>query len=257
MTIIQASFSAALLLLLAVDRSTSIAEALTTTSSRVTRFGIVQKVTTKYTASTLFSIPSTSSSSPPPSTAEMINGAVNGAKVSFVEEVEKPRLSRLTRLRQVSNFASVLCVLDCTLLPIVTVALPLFSFLNLGAAQLEFMHQLGHGIALLFVLPVGSLTGIVNYMSHKNGLIASLSVVGLMLVGVANYHSHSLPLLGHVHWLHLIQHGLYHRVANTAGCALLLGSNYLSQKQPGCAHCPDSASQSSHSHDHSHGHHEH
>ena len=155
------------------------------------------------------------------------------------------------KLRQVSNFASLLCVLDCTLLPIITVALPLVGIINLGAAQMEWLHHLGHSLALFFVLPVGGLTTIVNFLSHRKAWISSLASLGLFMVGMANSHIHDLPLLGHVEWLHTIQHGPMHRVVNIVGCAFLLGSNYLSQKQ-GCAH--DHGPSSSHSHDHSHSH---
>jgi hypothetical protein len=164
------------------------------------------------------------------------------------------------KLRKISNFASLLCVLDCTILPIITVALPLLGFLNLGATQLEFFHHLGHQLALFFVLPVGGLTTIVNYLSHKKAWISSLAIVGLFMVGMANSHIHDLPLLGHAHWLHAIQHGPMHRVVNILGCAFLLGSNYLSQ-QEGCAHDHSTSStsceSSSPSHSHSHDHHAH
>lgn len=165
------------------------------------------------------------------------------------------------KLRKISNFASVLCVLDCTILPIITVVFPLLGFLNLGATQLEFFHHLGHQLALFFVLPVGSLTTVVNYVSHKKAWISSLALVGLFMIGMANSHFHDLPLLGHAVWLHAIQHGPMHRVVNISGCAFLLGSNYLSQ-QEGCAHDhgPSSTScesSSSHNHSHDHDHHAH
>lgn len=57
----------------------------------------------------------------------------------------------LTRL---SNIASLLCVLDCTILPIVTVLLPLFGMAAPG--HLEWLHQLGkessHGASLVLVI---------------------------------------------------------------------------------------------------------
>jgi uncharacterized membrane protein YiaA len=161
------------------------------------------------------------------------DGGINGAGE---KQSKKSPLFSFARLRQVSNFASFLCVLDCTLLPIITIALPLLGVLNLGAAQLEFFHHLGHQLALFFVLPVGGLTSIVNYVSHKKAWITSLAAVGLCMVGLANSHIDHVPFLGHLHVLHKIQHGALHRVVNIMGCALLLGSNYLSQKQPGCAH---------------------
>ncbi|KAL3912786.1 MAG: hypothetical protein SGARI_000978, partial [Bacillariaceae sp.] len=153
----------------------------------------------------------------------------------------------LEKMRKISNFASFLCVLDCTILPIITVALPLLGVLDLQASQLEMLHQLGHSLALYFVLPVGSLTTVINYLSHKKTWIASMAVAGLCLVGLANSHMHVHGSIGNV--LHLIQHGPWHRVTNISGCAMLLGSNYLSQQQ-GCAFHDHSDGSDCSSHDH-------
>lgn len=167
--------------------------------------------------------------------------------------------TKFGRLRQVSNFASILCVLDCTLLPIITVALPLLGVINLDETQMEFLHHLGHQLALYFVLPVGGLTTLVNFVSYKRVWIGTMATLGLSMIGFANAHIDHLPILGHVELLHTIQHGPSHRLVNIVGCALLSGSNYLSQQQ-GCAHdhgpngsCA-AASSSSHRHGHSDSH---
>lgn len=173
-------------------------------------------------------------------------------------------VSLLDRARQMSNFASLLCVLDCTLLPLVTVALPLLGVLNLGAGQLEAIDKLGHSLALFFVLPVGSLTTVINYLSHKKKRISVLAVLGLTMVGLANSHIHihnwptvesfSLSWMGTV--LHNIQgcgSSPWHRIINVSGCAFLLGSNYWSQKQDGCA-AHGIAGDCGHDHEHSHNH---
>lgn len=154
--------------------------------------------------------------------------------------------SMLNRVRQMSNFASFLCVLDCTLLPLVTVALPLLGVVNLGAGQLEAIDNLGHSLALNFVLPVGSLTTVINYLSHKKKKIVAMAVLGLTMVGLANshFHVHHWPTLGSfsLGWIGTILHKIqgcgtspWHRIVNVSGCSLLLGSNYWSQQQEGCA----------------------
>jgi len=159
-----------------------------------------------------------------------------------------------------------LCVLDCTLLPIITVALPLLGVLNLGSSQLQAIDQLGHSLALFFVLPVGGLTTTINYISHRKKWISSLAIIGLTMVGLANSHIHihhwptlfggtiSLNWIGSV--LHAIQgcgSSPWHRIVNVSGCAFLLGSNYLSQQQDGCAH-GDHGADCGHNHDRSHDH---
>lgn len=175
----------------------------------------------------------------------------------------------MDKVRKLSNFAGLLCVLDCTLLPIVTVALPLLGVLNLGAGQLQAIDKLGHSLALCFVLPVGSFTTIVNYLSHRKKHISVMAVFGLVLVGLANSHFHvhqwpslvlgsstslSLDWVGEV--LHKIQGcgtSPWHRIANVGGCSLLLGSNYWSQKQDGCAAHHIAGGDCGAGHDHGHG----
>ena len=183
------------------------------------------------------------------------------SSASTVEEADKnddnnDKLFSFSNLRKVSNFASFLCVLDCTILPVITVLLPLLGILNLGASQLEFFHHLGHQLALYFVLPVGGLTTVVNYTGHKKKWITSLAMVGLAMVGVANSHWHHWPIVGgHVPgWIHLIQHGVWHRLVNISGCFFLLSSNYISQQQPGCAHGHACGHDHEHSHSHDHDH---
>lgn len=163
--------------------------------------------------------------------------------------VPKPGFSQ--GLLKASNFASGLCVLDCTILPVVTVILPLFGIVAGSPAQMEWLHQLGHSLALWFVLPVGGLATSLNYLlQHRKLWIAATGWTGLALVLAANFggggcgaaaahHGGAVVTAAPaflIHWLHLVNHGVLHRVTNLAGCFLLLGSNYLSHKLGGCAH---------------------
>ncbi|GAX18359.1 hypothetical protein FisN_23Hh253 [Fistulifera solaris] len=155
-----------------------------------------------------------------------------------VESSIPSKTSWKDQLLQFSNFASLLCVLDCTVLPIITIVFPLMGIL-VSASQLEWLHQAGHTVALGFVLPVGGLATVTNYLyNHKTKWIAALGCLGLLLVGSANAGCSLVPhgvggSVGHfVHeLLHTLHHGIQHRVANLAGCALLLFSNYLSRKK--------------------------
>jgi hypothetical protein len=56
------------------------------------------------------------------------------------------------RLMKISNIASVLCVIDCTALPIITLILPLLG-LGASAAQTEWLHELGASCRILFIFP--------------------------------------------------------------------------------------------------------
>mmetsp|Transcript_4597 Transcript_4597/g.6784 ORF Transcript_4597/g.6784 Transcript_4597/m.6784 type:complete len:300 (+) Transcript_4597:3-902(+) len=137
------------------------------------------------------------------------------------------------KLRRVSTFASLLCVIDCTLLPIVTVILPLLGLAG-SPAHLAWIHELGHKMAMFFVLPVGGLAATMNYVSHKKLRISIPAAIGLLLVYLANAGSDSLLVSQLPHAIsHAFHCGATHRITNIAGCALLLGSNYLS-RQIGC-----------------------
>jgi hypothetical protein len=203
--------------------------------------------TTNHKFSRLFKFNSSTSTTDnngdlPVAAAAAVNG-INGA--SKEESQMNAVTTNFDKLRQISNVASILCVIDCTVLPIVTIVFPLLGIFDLGPEKLAFLHQLGHSIAIFFVLPVGSLTSVLNFMSHKKTWITSLAVVGLTMIGLANSHIQHLPLFGGTveAILHTIQHGALHGTVNIMGCCLLLGSNYLSQQQ-GCAF---------HDHDHDHG----
>ena len=152
------------------------------------------------------------------------------------------------KLLQYSNFASFLCVLDCTILPAVTILFPLVGIVA-APASLEWLHHAGHQLALYFVMPVGFTATTTNYLyNHKTAWITALGWLGLALVFVSNahLHLHGAPALV-TKFLHLVHHGVAHRVANLCGCALLITSNYISRRRGGCGD-PNCG----HDHHHSH-----
>lgn len=110
-------------------------------------------------------------------------------------------------LIDLSNLASLLCVLDCTLLPFVSIAIPALSWGAgaLGGATaatatgggnsvtialssvLPYLPAVSHAIALYFVIPVGLLTTGINYFfGHKQVRFSLLSLAGVALVYAAN-----------------------------------------------------------------------
>mmetsp|Transcript_33884 Transcript_33884/g.41556 ORF Transcript_33884/g.41556 Transcript_33884/m.41556 type:complete len:283 (+) Transcript_33884:201-1049(+) len=147
-----------------------------------------------------------------------------------------------SRLSRLSNAASLLCVLDCTILPIITIILPFFGVLNTSLSQSAFLHELGHRAALYFVLPVGSMAAAMNYASHQRPrklfpvkMLSLAAVMGLLLIYAANagHHAPIVSMLPHdlAHKLHC--GGVVHRVVNIVGCGLLLGSNFWSHRLSG------------------------
>jgi MerC mercury resistance protein len=182
------------------------------------------------------------------------------------------------RFISLSNMASILCVLDCTILPIVSFVLPLVGLLSLSSTQLHIIHHIGHQIALYFVIPIGFVASTMNYQyKHRNRWIVTLGYMGILCIALANVgtstcthvHSthavttsvlrHGIPSQSAISWLgpksfflwfeqamEMIHHGIGHRIMNLFGCSLLLLSNSIlspkfSQRQHHHHHGPDCA----------------
>jgi len=164
-----------------------------------------------------------------------------------------PKKTFEEKMQQISNVASMLCVVDCTVLPIVTVLLPLFGVAATSSSAT--LHEIGHAISLYFVLPVGSLTATLNYLSSKQKALGRkkraqamglffMSLWGLFLVYVANSHSILRPIMfvlskalphKQLHALHS-HTSILHKATNVLGCGLLMSSNSLSHRIFGCNH---------------------
>ena len=178
------------------------------------------------------------------------------------------------KLLQFSTLASLLCVMDCTILPILTVILPLLGMVSSVPTMVghDALHHYGHLMTIYFVLPTGALATTINYWyNHGKKWITAIGWFGLLLILAANSGAGGCGaaaehLSSHAHhhlatttsssittWdgmIHLlssirntIQHGMYHRITNISGCAFLILSNYLShryhQKNHGRTHGKD------------------
>jgi len=73
-------------------------------------------------------------------------------KKSLNEQKDQTTSKWMEKLLRLSNIASLLCVLDCTILPIAIFLLPLLG-MGGSPSQAKFFHDLGHTSALNFVLP--------------------------------------------------------------------------------------------------------
>jgi MerC mercury resistance protein len=103
------------------------------------------------------------------------------------------------KLLQFSNVASILCIMDCTILPFLTLVVPLLGVLSttLPTAALPvhaatWIHTVSHQLTFYFVLPVGLLATTTNYIySHRKKWITAIGWLGLCLILVANIGSTS------------------------------------------------------------------
>ena len=137
--------------------------------------------------------------------------------------------SMLSKLMKISNFASALCVIDCTVLPLVVLILPLAG-LNASSTTAAWFHTLGHNVALFFVLPVGFFTSTLNYLSNHKIRYWISALIGLLLIYVSNSHTSFVSKIFSDEIMDLIHHGTTHRIVNICGCLCLLLSNYFAHR---------------------------
>lgn len=125
------------------------------------------------------------------------------------------------RLTKLSTFASILCAIDCTVFPVLLLALPLVGVTGISSA---LVHRIAHACALYFVLPVGGAALLANFAQHRRPLVAMWGLSGLLLVLLSNAH---LPFL-----LPIIERVVHsaHELINVAGCGLLLSSQWYSHR---------------------------
>ena len=69
------------------------------------------------------------------------------------------------------------------------------------------------------MLPIGTTTTVTNYILHRNAPLTALSTLGLSFILGANANFDFLPATFHDN-----------RLWNTMGCAMLIGSSYLSHR---------------------------
>jgi MerC mercury resistance protein len=178
---------------------------------------------------------------------ELNDGSIDDTKRSNNNHsTQTKKRSWKEQLVQCSNMASILCVFDCTILPIVSFMFPLLGLFTLSSYQMNFIHSIGHQISLYFVIPIGMTASTMNYFyRHHNKWILTMAYIGVVLIGIANmgattlesacshHHHHmitnpSFRILQHV--INMLQHGIGHRIMNLCGCSLLLFSNYISHQ---------------------------
>lgn len=129
-------------------------------------------------------------------------------------------------LQRMSSIASLLCLVDCTLLPAVTLVVPVLGLSKQGSDRLQFFHQVGHVCTLYFLLPIGCLSAITNYLVHRQRWIVTLAFWGLLLLAISNSYSEG----SHLAVFHIFHQGSCHRIVNLLGCSCLLTSNHWSHQ---------------------------
>lgn len=128
-----------------------------------------------------------------------------------------------SRLGRVSVVASILCVIDCTVLPALLLIVPA---LNIAGVSYAGLHKISHLTAVCFVAPVGGAALTANWFQHRRNWVGAWGLSGLLLVLVANLHlpHRLLPSL-----VYRVVH-TFHSLVSLTGCALLLSSQLYSTR---------------------------
>ncbi|VWU52627.1 MerC domain-containing protein, putative [Hepatocystis sp. ex Piliocolobus tephrosceles] len=138
----------------------------------------------------------------------------------------------LSHLNGISSIASILCLIDCILIPVITVVL---SFINVLSGAADSYYYSGHDnnhhhhhqdslwnkilnkISLFLILPLFTFTTVYNYVSLKNIYLLLSGMLGIILF-----------LLSHANINEKINE--YHLPIEILGFSLLLGTNYFTRK---------------------------
>jgi len=129
----------------------------------------------------------------------------------------------MEKLNKISNVASILCAIDCTVFPVLLTLLPILNLGSSGKYEV-LLHAVSHKVALYFVAPVGGAAVATNFLQHRNPLVLLWGMAGLSLVLLANVHLAFLP--------HVVDHLLHewHSLVNVMGCATLLSSQWYAHR---------------------------
>ncbi|SCO67660.1 conserved Plasmodium protein, unknown function [Plasmodium vivax] len=116
----------------------------------------------------------------------------------------KNRLKRIfiyikSNLNNISSIASIICLLDCVLIPFITVVISIFNVVNgseNGEAQVEDHHQSHHHgwheivekIALYVMTPIISFTTIYNFVQLKNFPLLLTTLIGITMFVLSHAH---------------------------------------------------------------------
>ena len=113
---------------------------------------------------------------------------------------------------------SVICIVHCTVLPVLLILLPPVS------AFLSFNDELFHLWLLAAVIPISLLAIMTGYVHHKNGHVIMIGLLGLTLLILAVVFGHDI--LG----------GYGEVVLTIAGSVVIAYSHYQNFRQRRLAH---------------------
>lgn len=125
------------------------------------------------------------------------------------------------RLNKISTALSILCVVDCTLIPLMLFVLSVF---NIFDDKLDILHDVTEIISLYIMVPISSLCIIVNFYQLRNFFLLVWGIFGIILFTIAHGH---YTCFGET--INLILHE-FHIIVSLFSIFLILSNNFVSQR---------------------------
>lgn len=125
------------------------------------------------------------------------------------------------RLNKISTALSILCVVDCTLIPLM---LFLLSVFNIFDDKVDILHDVTEIISLYIMVPISSLCIIFNFYQLRNFFLLSWGILGVTLFTIAHGH---YTCFGES--INLVLHE-FHIIISLFSIFLILSNNYVSQR---------------------------
>ncbi|ETW53402.1 hypothetical protein PFUGPA_04417 [Plasmodium falciparum Palo Alto/Uganda] len=123
-------------------------------------------------------------------------------------------------LNRISSIASIICLLDCIIIPIVMFTLSVFNIFN---SKLAHLHEISDILALYIMTPICSLCILFNFIQLNNVLLLTWGIFSVILFVISHGHFNIGPKCNE-----LLEK--YHVFISILSIILLLSNNYTSQK---------------------------
>eukprot|EP00922_Rhytidocystis_sp_ex-Travisia-forbesii_P027316 GHVS01040037.1.p1 GENE.GHVS01040037.1~~GHVS01040037.1.p1 ORF type:complete len:258 (+),score=31.09 GHVS01040037.1:71-844(+) len=131
-------------------------------------------------------------------------------------------------LSEWSTLASVLCAIDCTVLPAVMTIVPLLGWAS--PDSMHSLHHFSHWAAIYVMVPLALLAILSNYLRLRSVLLSLWGLFGVALIFVAHQHE-ILLLLPPQHHSFASFAQSWHTAISLFGAANIILSNYISHQR--------------------------
>jgi len=140
------------------------------------------------------------------------------------------KLIKSTTLDKLAIFMSSVCIVHCLLTPIAVTLLPILT-LNIVVEDVLF-----HKMMLWFVLPTSAIALFIGCRKHRDFLIVSSGIIGLLILILVTF------------WGHDLLNPILEKVVTSLGGLVLATSHFLNYRSCQSITCEDKSCATEHHH---------